>query len=95
LIQNELSKLRCEEVSEKELTRAKDMILGAILREVDNPVTLPETLVSMEMLFADEKALANYVQKIQAVKAEDIVTVANKYLQERSLSTVTLRPKPS
>jgi predicted Zn-dependent peptidase len=93
LLRKELEKIQTEKVSEAELTKAKDMILGAIYREVDSPTNLPETLASMEMLFNSENALTDYIQNLKAITPNDIAETANKYFQENNYSTVTLTPK--
>ncbi|MGF3522593.1 MAG: M16 family metallopeptidase, partial [Candidatus Bathyarchaeia archaeon] len=94
LLFGELQKIQAEEVSDLELSRAKDMILGAICREVDSPVNLPETLASMEMLFNSETSLIEYIDKVKAVTAKDIAETASKYFHESNCSVVTLTPKP-
>lgn len=94
LLFSELQKIQTEEVSELELSKAKDMILGAIYREVDNPVNLPETLASMEMLFNSETSLVDYINKLKAVTAKDIAETASKYFHENNYSVVVLTPKP-
>ena len=93
LLRKELDKIRAEKVPEAELNKAKDMILGAIYREVDSPANLPETLASMEMLFSSENALTDYIQNLKAITSNDIAETANRYFQENSYSTVTLTPK--
>jgi len=93
LLLKELEKIKNEKVTEIELKKAKDMILGAIYREVDSPTTLPETLASMEMLFNSESALTNYIQKLKEITPNDIAETANKYFQENNCSTVMLTQK--
>lgn len=94
LLLKELKKIRTEEVPEAELNKAKDMILGAIYREIDSSTNLPETLASMEMLFNSKNALTDYIQNLKAITLKDIAEVANKYFNENNYSTVTLTPKP-
>ncbi len=94
LLRKELEKIRTEKVPAAELTKAKDMILGAIYREVDSPTNLPETLASMEMLFSSPNALTDYIQNLKAITSNDIAETANKYFQENNYATVTLTPKP-
>jgi zinc protease len=92
LILKELSKLRTDKVSIEELNRGKNLILAEILRGMDNPHECSEILAYMEIQFRSERALVNYIDKIKAVSCGDIMEVANCYLQEDSLSTVTLEP---
>ncbi|MCX8150187.1 MAG: insulinase family protein [Candidatus Bathyarchaeota archaeon] len=93
LLIKELQKICAEQVSDAELNKAKDMILGAIYREVDSPTNLPETLTSMEMLFGSENALADYINKLKRITAQEIAETASKYFKEDNYSIVTLTPK--
>jgi len=93
LLLGELQKICSEKVSDAELSKAKDMILGAIYREIDSSVNLPETLTSMEMLFSSERALTDYINKLEGITARDIAETAGKYFQENNYSIVALTPK--
>ena len=65
--------------------------MAEILRGMDNPHECSEILAYMEMQFRSETALMDYIGKIKTVSSEDIMEAANRYLQEDSLSTVTLK----
>jgi predicted Zn-dependent peptidase len=93
LILNELTKLRTKKVPVDELERTKNLIMGASLRGMDNPQECLEIIAYMEMQFKSEKALINHIDKVKAVSSENIIDVANTYLQEDCLSTVILMPK--
>lgn len=93
LVWQELEKLKCEKVSEAELDKARDMIVGTVLRTVDSPVDFPQTMAVMEMQFGDQHALQDYLDQINAVSAQDIVMVANRYLNEDNFSTAVISPK--
>jgi predicted Zn-dependent peptidase len=93
LILKELSKLKMEKVPTGELERNKNLITAEILRGMDNPHELSEILAYMEIQFKSENSLIDYVDKIKAVSAENILDAANTYLQEDCLSTVILKPK--
>ena len=91
MIFKELSKLRTDKVPKEELDRNKNLIMAEILRGMDNPHECSEILAYMEMQFRTETALVDYIGKIKAVSSEDIMEAANRYLQEDSLTTVTLK----
>ena len=93
LIFKEIAKLRSEKIPEEELTKAKDMITGSVLRTIDSPVDFPETLVNMEMQYENENALQDYLTKLKTLTPNDITEAANKYLPEKWLSTATILPK--
>ncbi len=92
LIFKELSKLRTEKVSDKELKRNKNLITSEILRGMDNPQECSEIIAYLEMQFKSEMALVDYISRINAVSDEDIVEAANTYLNEDCLATVLLKP---
>jgi predicted Zn-dependent peptidase len=60
---------------------------------MDDAQECSEIMAYMEMQFKSEKALVDHLGQIKAVSSEDIIDVANKYLQEDCLSTVILKPK--
>jgi predicted Zn-dependent peptidase len=92
LILNELSKLRTEKVPLDELEKNKNLIVADILRGMDNPQDCPDILAYLEMHFKNETALVEYIGKVKAVLSENIMDVANIYLQEDYFSTVLLKP---
>jgi predicted Zn-dependent peptidase len=93
IILKELAKLRTEKVPIDELERTKNMIVGASLRGMDDPQECSEILSYMEMQFKSENALVDHIAKIKVVSSQDIIDVANTYLQEDLLATVLLKPK--
>ncbi len=93
LILREISNLQNQTIPENELNKGKNMILGDALRGVDDAESCPEILAIMEMRFGKETALADYIDDVNAVTANDIRNVANKYLHEDNLATAILYPE--
>jgi predicted Zn-dependent peptidase len=93
VILQELKKLRTEKVPVNELEKTKNLIVGASLRGMDDPQDCSEILAYMEMQFKSENALVDHVAKVKAVSSENILEVANTYLQEDWLATVVLKSK--
>jgi predicted Zn-dependent peptidase len=93
IIRKELTKLKTHPVSQSELVKSKNLILGSIYRAIDNPRELPRILANMEIHFENEKALLDYINKIDEISEPNITEAANKYFQEENYSTVTLIPK--
>ncbi len=93
LILHELERLRNENVPEPELSKGKDMIVGDILRAVDNAQSCPEVLAVMEMRFGRETSLLDYINRVRAVSADEARAVAERYLSEDRLATAILAPK--
>jgi zinc protease len=93
LIFNEIAKLRTEKISEEELERNKKLILNDILRGIDNTNTCQDILAHIEIQFNNEKALANYIDKIKATTTTDVLNATQTYLQEDNFTTAALKPK--
>ena len=92
LIFGELDRLRTERVSIEELQKCKNIIMGSVLRGMDNFEECPEILAFMEIQFRRETALADYLERVKEVSSEDIMDVAN-LLKPDELSTALLKPK--
>jgi predicted Zn-dependent peptidase len=92
LILKELKNLRTQPVTAEELDRAKQIMLGGVLRGMDNPHDCYEIITFMEMQFGNEFALKNYVDWIKAVTTEDMRRVASQYLSEEALCSAVLKP---
>jgi predicted Zn-dependent peptidase len=92
LIFKELANLREQSISQEELERSKQIMLGGVLRGMDNPHDCYEIIAFMEMQFGSEYALRDYVDKIKAVTSRDIQESASTYLDEESFCTTILNP---
>jgi predicted Zn-dependent peptidase len=93
MILNEFSKLRTEKVPSDELERSKNLIIGGILRGMDNPQDALDIIAYLELQYKNEEALIDYIAKVKAINSENIIDAANVYLDEGTLSTVILQPK--
>lgn len=93
LILKELASLRTQPIPDAELEKCKDMILGDTFRGVDSAEACPEILTIMEMRFGSETSLVDYVSRIKAVRARDLLNVANMYLTEEKFAAAILTPK--
>jgi predicted Zn-dependent peptidase len=93
MILNEFSKLKTEKIPADELERSKNLIVGGILRGMDNPHEALEIIAYLELQYKNEQALVDYIAKVKAVTSENIINAANIYLDEGTLSTVILQPK--
>jgi zinc protease len=92
LILKELSGLRSENIPADELERAKQIMLGGVLRGMDSPHDSYEIITFMEIQFNSEFGLKDYVAKIKAVSTDDIREAAAKHLNEDNLCTAILNP---
>ena len=83
LILKELSNLRSENVSAEELERAKQIMLGGVLRGMDSPHDCYEIITFMEMQFGSEFGLEELCGGIKAVTCEDLTGMPEKLLMYR------------
>ncbi|MEJ8804582.1 M16 family metallopeptidase [Pontibacter sp. H249] len=78
---NELTKMRNERVSNDELRDAKAFVMGSYGRGLENPATVAVYAINTARYGLPEDYYANYLKKVEAVTAEDIQRVAQKYIQ--------------
>ncbi len=95
LIFEELAKLRETSILPEELERVKQIMLGGVLRGMDNPHDCSEIITFMEMQHRSEYALKNYVEKIKAVTTRDIQDAANLYFAEDNFCSAIFNPLKS
>jgi predicted Zn-dependent peptidase len=93
IIRKEVEKLKTNRLTKSELEKSKKLVLGDIYRTIDSPSGLSRTMADFEVLFHDEKALPQYVDKITSVTEQHINEIANKYFQDKNYSTVIIKPK--
>lgn len=89
----EITRLREELVSEEELTLVKNYISGEMLRNLDSPFALSDSLKGNLPFGLDNTYYIQFIKDLKAVKAEEIKTLANKYLQTEDLYLIVSGPK--
>lgn len=93
LILKEITKIKTKKISNDELLKCKNMLIGDLFRGIYDPLNLHAVLASMEILFGHKYALKKYVERIQLVSVDELIEVANKYLGESNLSQAVLTPE--
>ncbi|MDR0470955.1 MAG: insulinase family protein [Nitrososphaerota archaeon] len=93
LILKELEKLQTTLVSQEELERVKQIMLGGILRGMDDSHDTLEIISYMDTQFGSELGLQEYVTNIQSVTSKNIQTAATQYLNKDELGMAILKPK--
>ncbi|MGI8734896.1 MAG: M16 family metallopeptidase [Pyrinomonadaceae bacterium] len=78
---NELTRIRNEPVSEKEIKDAKSYLTGIFPIRLETQEGLIEQLVQIKMLDLPDDYLQTYRERIQDVSIEDVQRVANKYIR--------------
>src|SRR5581483_272473 len=90
----EIRKLKTELVSERELQRAKNIILSQMIYLRDSPFGVVSALAEAEAV-ADWKFYADLPKNIEAVTADDIQLVAQKYFTTDNRTVGWFIPKES
>ncbi len=89
----EIARLREELVSEEELTLVKNYISGEMLRNLDSPFALSDSLKGNLPFGLDNTYYIQFIKDLKAVKASEVKELANKYLQIEDLYLIVSGPK--
>ncbi|MCP4548543.1 MAG: insulinase family protein [bacterium] len=88
----ELELLKSEPVSERELAKAKNMLIADFYREMASISGRADALGAFQLFHGDWRNLFNVVERYQAITVEDLMRVAQLYLVEDNRTVVTLIP---
>ncbi|HSP40784.1 MAG TPA: pitrilysin family protein, partial [Gillisia sp.] len=77
----EIHRIRTEKVSEKELEAAKNNYTGSFVLSLEQPATIAGFALDIETENLPKNFYETYLQKLNAVTAEDVQRVANKYFK--------------
>lgn len=86
----ELQKLRTERVGEEELDLVKNYMSGNLLRSLNGPFSLGEMMRMLQEFHLPEDYYSQYILAVQNTSAEQVLEVADKYLHEKSMTTVVV-----
>ncbi len=87
-IYSEIQLLQEQPVSAEELLLVKNYFVGDLLRHLDNPFALSESLKNNLLFDNDNTYYQKLIQKIQKVTAEDIQNLAQTYFNTNDLCLV-------
>lgn len=93
LIFNELKNLKQKKVTEKELNRAKEYLIGNILMSLESTTNRMQRIAQSVIYFGKIKSVEETIKKIKAVTVKDILELANELFDENSLTRVVLSSK--
>ena len=91
---SEINKLKKEFVTDKELTEAKDKILGNFILSMETNMDKASVINSLEITQRDYTYLEKYPEVINSITVQDIIRTANKYFSKPYIFT-SLGPKKS
>jgi predicted Zn-dependent peptidase len=96
IVLEEVAALTTGTISAAELTRVRNQIQAAFLRQVEDNLDLARNLGYAYLCTGDPHILDTLNDRMQAVTPEDIRRVAKTYLTEQNLTVAVLRPgKPN
>ena len=84
-IYEEIKKLRTDKVKAEELTMVKNYMMGQLMRAFDGPISLSGTYLALMELRLKEDYYQQVIHTIKNISAEDILELANKYLNEEDM----------
>ena len=89
----QISRLHEEPVSEAELTRIKAQVAAAKVYELDSLFYQAMQIGMLETVGLNWRDGERYLERIQAVTAEQVMAVARKYLHDDALTVAILEPQ--
>ncbi len=84
----EIKKIRTEKVSDEMLSNVKAGYVGKFVMQIEKPQTVAGYALRIKTQGLPEDFYENYIKNINAVTAEDVLAVANKYFLEDNIRVV-------
>ena len=91
---SEFRKLKTELVPEEELRRSKAQLKGSLMLSLESSTSRMSNLARQEMYFDRFYDLDELIQRIEAVTAEDLITLANEFFKTESVAVTALGNLP-
>ncbi|WP_185964603.1 pitrilysin family protein [Flavobacterium sp. GT3R68] len=85
---NEIKKIRTEKVSAEVLNNVKAGYIGKFVMQIEKPQTVAGYALRIRTQGLPEDFYENYIKNIEAVTAEDVMAVANKYFLADNIRVV-------
>ena len=89
-IVSEFRKLKSDTVPAEELRRAKDQLKGSLMLSLESSGARMSNLARQEMYFDRFYGLDELIQKVEAVTAEELQTLANAFFQTDNIAVTIL-----
>lgn len=86
----ELSRMKLAVVSDEELRRAKDQLKGSLMLSLESSTSRMSNLARQEMYFDRFFTLDELIENIEAVRAEDLRTMAEEFFRTDSIAVTVL-----
>jgi predicted Zn-dependent peptidase len=86
----EFKNLKSEAVPAEELRRAKDQLKGSLMLSLESSTARMSNLARQEMYFDHFQDLDELIEKIEAVKVEDLQALAQEFFKTESIAVTAL-----
>ena len=87
---SEFRKLKAEPVPEEELSRSKAQLKGSLMLSLESSTSRMSNLARQEMYFDRFYDLDELIQRIEAVTADDLTSLANEYFKAEDVAVTAL-----
>jgi predicted Zn-dependent peptidase len=91
---NEFKRIRDEKVTATELENAKHAIIGGFALTLENPAGRLNNIITQKLYNLPANYWDTYPQKVEAITADDIQRVAQKYIDLNHLQIVAVGDAP-
>jgi predicted Zn-dependent peptidase len=89
-ILKEFRELKQEPVSAEELRRAKDHLKGSLMLSLESTSSRMSNLARQEMYFGRFFSLDELVESIEAISADDVQRIAQKFFEQKQIALTVL-----
>lgn len=89
-IYKQINILQTEAVEENELQMVKNYLIGNFLNLVDGPLNTLSFIRSLEIDHSSRADFDIFIQKIKTITAEELMAIANKYLNKEDMIEVVV-----
>jgi len=93
-LRDEIERLKTKPVSEQELARIKAQVVAGKTYEQDSPFYQAMQMGTLETVGLGWQRMDEYTDRVLAITAKQLQTVARKYLIDDHLSIAELKPLP-
>jgi len=92
-VHKELKRLRSEKIDQNELNLVKNYMAGSLLKSLNGPFALAEMMRMLNEYNLSPNYFSDYIQSFQAASSEDVLQVAEKYLNESEMMSIMVGSK--
>ncbi|MEO6131380.1 MAG: pitrilysin family protein [Saprospiraceae bacterium] len=90
-IKNEVQKLRTEPVPGEELSMARNYLMGHLMTQLDGPFASMDYIKTLKIERLDEAYFNEMITTIQKLTAEDLMSLADKYMDLEQWVTIVVK----